>query len=79
MSIGRLLAPLALTPTDRTTLETWLRRRTTAQALALRAKIILRATTRQSNIVTAGELRVTKAAVGRWRSRFVRDGLQGLR
>jgi transposase len=69
---------LALTAADRTTLEQWARRRTTAQALALRARIILRAATGQSNTVTAGELRVTKATVGKWRSRFVRDGLQGL-
>jgi len=69
---------LALTTGDRTTLEQWTRRRTTAQALALRARIILRAATGQSNTVTAHELRVTKATVGKWRSRFVRDGLQGL-
>ena len=78
MPIGRPLAPLALTDTDRTTLEQWTRRRTTAQALALRARIVLRAATGQSNTVTARELRVTKATVGKWRSRFVRDGLQGL-
>lgn len=78
MPIGRPLAPLALTAADRTTLEQWARRRTTAQALALRARIILRAATGHSNTVTAGELRVTKATVGKWRSRFVRDGLQGL-
>jgi transposase len=78
MPTGRPLAPLALTPEDRTTLEQWTRRRTTAQALALRAQIILRAATGQSNTVTAVELRVTKATVGKWRSRFVRDGLHGL-
>ena len=78
MPIGRPLAPLALTDTDRTTLEQWTRRRTTAQALALRARIVLRAATGQSNTVTARELRVTKATGGKWRSRFVRDGLQGL-
>lgn len=78
MPIGRPLTPLALTADDRTTLEQWTRRRTTAQALALRARIILRAATGQSNTVTARELRVTKATVGKWRARFVRDGLQGL-
>ena len=78
MPIGRPLAPLALTAADRTTLEQWTRRRTTAQALALRARIVLRSATGQSNTVTARELRVTKATVGKWRSRFVRDGLQGL-
>jgi len=78
MPIGRPLTPLALTAADRTTLEQWTRRRTTAQALAMRARIILRAATGQSNTVTARELRLTKATVGKWRARFVRDGLQGL-
>jgi transposase len=78
MPIGRPLSPLALTAEDRTTLEQWTRRRTTAQALALRARIIVRAATGPSNTVTARELRVTKATVGKWRARFVRDGLQGL-
>lgn len=78
MAIGRPLSPLTLTASERTTLEQWTRRRTTAQALALRARIILRAATGVSNTVTARELRVTKATVGKWRARFVRDGLQGL-
>ena len=78
MRIGRPLTPLTLTSDERTALEQWTRRRTTAQALALRARIILRAATGQSNTVTARELRVTKATVGKWRGRFVRDGLQGL-
>lgn len=42
------------TVADRTTLEQWTRRRTTAQALALRARIVLRAATGQSNTVSAG-------------------------
>ena len=78
MRMGRPLTPLVLTAEDRATLEQWTRRRTTAQALALRARIILRAATGQSNPVTAADLRVTKATVGKWRARFVRDGLQGL-
>lgn len=78
MPIGRPLTPLVLTAADRTTLEQWTRRRTTAQALALRARIILRTATGQSNTVTARELHLTKATVGKWRSRFVRDGLAGL-
>lgn len=78
MTMGRPLTPLALTAAERTTLEQWTRRRTTAQALALRARIILRAATGQANTVTARELHVTKATVGKWRARFVRDGLQGL-
>lgn len=78
MAIGRPLTTLTLTAEDRTTLEPWTRRRTTAQALALRARLILRAATGQSSTITARELRVTKATVGKWRARFARDGLPGL-
>ena len=78
MRTGRPLIPLTLTVDERTTLEQWTRRHTTAQGLALRARIILRAATGQSNTRTARELRVTKATVGKWRARFLRDGLQGV-
>jgi hypothetical protein len=49
MPIGRPLVPVALTTADRTTLEQWTRRRATAQALALRARIILRAVRPRGN------------------------------
>ena len=65
MPRGRPLAPLALTTTDRATLEQWTRRRTTAQALALRARIILRAATGQSNTVTATWAAPTSTATAR--------------
>jgi hypothetical protein len=38
---GRPKAPLTLTDEERQTLQRWARRATTAQALALRAKIVL--------------------------------------
>lgn len=78
MRMGRPLAPLALTGDDRTTLEQWSRRRTTAQALALRARIVLQAATGRSNTEVARALQVSLPTVGKWRSRFVRDGVQGL-
>jgi hypothetical protein len=43
MRLGRPLVPLELTTEEQTLLESWARRRTTAQALALRARIVLRA------------------------------------
>jgi len=78
MRMGRPLAPLALTDDDRSTLEQWSRRRTTAQALALRARIVLLAATGLSNTEVARALHVSLPTVGKWRSRFVRDGVQGL-
>jgi transposase len=67
-----------LTADERITLETWARRRTTAQALALRARLVLQAADGESNTVIARRERVTKATVGKWRSRFLRKRLDGL-
>jgi hypothetical protein len=38
-----LLAPVELSDDERAQLEAWMRRRTSAQALALRSRIVLRA------------------------------------
>jgi transposase len=59
-------------------LESWARRPTTAQALALRARIVLRAAAGQTTAQVAHELRVTKQTVGKWRSRFVAKRVEGL-
>jgi transposase len=78
MRLGRPLEPLVLTADERITLETWARRRTTAQALALRARLVLQAADGESNTVIARRERVTNATVGKWRSRFLRKRLDGL-
>jgi transposase len=78
MRLGRPLQPLVLTSDERTTLETWARRRMTAQALALRARLVLQAANGESNTVIARRERVTKATVGKWRSRFLGKRLDGL-
>ena len=68
MRLGRPLVPLELTTEEQTLLESWARRRTTAQALALRARIVLRAAAGDSNTAIARHERVTKATVGKWRA-----------
>jgi transposase len=78
MALGRPLAPLSLDPEERQTLERWTRRRKTAQALALRARIILLADEGASNGEVAEALGITRATVGKWRSRFLERGLDGL-
>ena len=75
---GRPLAPLTLTDADRATLERWTRRRTTAQALALRARIVLRSALGRSNGRVAEELGVTPQTIGKWRRRFLEAGPDGL-
>jgi transposase len=75
---GRPKAALVLTEQDRATLQRWTRRRTTAQALALRARIVLACAEGATNVAVAERLGVTKQTVGKWRQRFVEDGVAGL-
>ncbi|GAA2418891.1 IS630 family transposase [Nonomuraea africana] len=72
------LEPLVLSPTERLTLQGWVTRRTTAQGLALRARIVLACAEGGSNMAVAGRLRIDRKTVARWRSRFLRDRLDGL-
>lgn len=78
MQRGRPLSELVVSADDRATLERWTARRKTAQALSLRARIVLRCSAGLSNSAVARELRVTNATVGKWRSRYVAKGLSGL-
>jgi FixJ family two-component response regulator len=64
----RTLPALALTEAERTTLTQWTRRATTAQALALRARIVLAAATGAHNTAIARRLGITKPTVGKWRA-----------
>jgi transposase len=74
-----VLDPIALTDDERSTLESWLRRRKTSQALAERARIVLAcATGKYSNVVIAEQLGVSRLTVGKWRSRFLKRRLDGL-
>jgi transposase len=74
-----VLTVLELSEAERSELEGWSRRRKTAQALALRARIVLRAAEGLSNTAIADELGVAKHTVGKWRERFARARLDGLR
>ena len=75
---GRPKAELVLSDSERSALEAFARRPKTAQALALRARIVLACASGQDNQVVASELRTTQATVSKWRGRFVRDRLDGL-
>jgi transposase len=78
MAIGRPKARLVIAPPERKQLEGWTRRRRTAQALALRARIVLSCGAGRSNDEVAEELGVTRQMVGKWRQRFVDLRLEGL-
>ena len=74
---GRPTVRVTVSPSERTTLEQWARRRTTAQGLAQRAQIVLACAAGRSNSDIATELRITRQTVGRWRRRFVAKRLDG--
>src|SRR5918993_3282199 len=75
---GRPKAPLVLTEEERQTLERWARRRTSAQAMALRARIVLACAEDATNVAVAEQLGIWPQTVAKWRGRFVRERLEGL-
>jgi transposase len=75
---GRPVAEVRLTDEQRETLVRWSRRAKSAQALALRCRIVLACAEGKSNKVVAAEVGVWPQTVGKWRRRFVDAGLDGL-
>lgn len=63
---------------QRAELERWARRPTTAQALALRSRVVLACADGVSNRQVAARLGLHEATVGKWRRRFVERGPGGL-
>lgn len=56
----------------------WLRRRKTAQSLALRARIVLACAEGKSDREVAEQLRTSRVTVGKWRRRFLEKRCDGL-
>jgi transposase len=70
---------LVLSGDERVTLQRWARRAKSAQALALRCRIVLAcAGSAASNTQVAADLGVHPDTVGKWRSRFLQRRLEGL-
>jgi transposase len=78
MKTGRPLKELILSSDERIKLEQWARRPKTAQRLALRSRIVLACASGLSNTQVAQKLNLTLPTVGKWRSRFIDDRLEGL-
>ena len=78
MKRGRPIVPLVLSDQQRQTLLSWTRRHKSAQALALRARIVLACADGKSNTEVARALRCSLPTVGKWRSRCLRSGVDGL-
>lgn len=75
---GRPKAALGLSEAERAQLEALTMRRKTAQALALRARIVLGCAEGSDNKAVAARQRVTQQTVSKWRARFVEHRLDGL-
>jgi transposase len=75
---GRQLAPLVLSEEERSELRSLAARRKTAQALALRARIVLACAEGGQNKDIAAEMELDRATVGKWRRRFVQHRVDGL-
>ena len=73
------LAIVELAAADRIGLESLASRRKTAQALALRARIVLGCASGMHNKDVAAALGIDPVTVSKWRRRFLSDGLDGLR
>ena len=78
MRTGRPKKPLEIVTADREKLSMIARRPKSAQAMAMRARIILSCGQGRSNSEVARKLQITGATVGKWRERFREFGLDGL-
>jgi transposase len=72
------LEPVVLTDEERSVLNGWSLRRKTAQALALRSRIVLRCAEDGSIGEVAADVGVSRNMVSKWRSRFLARRLEGL-
>ena len=70
--------PIVLSDDERSQLESWARRRNSAQALAQRSRIVLLAADGLNNTQIAGRLGVYRPMVTKWRNRFAEHRLDGL-
>jgi transposase len=71
-------ADVVLSDREREVLERWARRPKSAQALALRCRIVLAAADGEASKEIAARLGCNRSTVGRWRGRFAERGLDGL-
>ncbi len=76
--LGRPTATIELSAEEREALERWARRTSTAQALALRCRIVLAAAAGQTNTEIGGAVGCHPVTVGKWRRRFAQRRLDEL-
>jgi transposase len=69
---------VSISEQEREVLERWARRPTSAQALALRCRIVLAAADGEPSKDISAHLGCTTSTVGKWRGRFAEKGIDGL-
>ena len=69
---------MVLSEEERAQLEAWARRRKSAQALAMRSRVVLGAAEGLKNTEIAERLGITRGMAAKWRGRFARERLDGL-
>lgn len=75
---GRPTAAIELTGDERETLQRWVRRHSSSQALALRCRIVLGCAEGLSNTAVAAREGCHAVTVSKWRHRFATDRVEGL-
>ena len=78
MRTGRPKQPLHLTEEEQDRLQSLAHRARTQPLLARRARVVLACAEGLANKTVARKLRVSLGMVGKWRSRFLKAGLEGL-
>jgi transposase len=76
--MSRKAKEISLEPQERAELERLVRTHTVPKRMAERAQIILWGAEGQTNVEIAKRLRTRVARICKWRSRFVKEGLEGL-
>jgi len=79
VAMSRPPAAVLLTPEEQTTLELWSRPGRTEPRLRQRARIILRASEGHATEDIAKEFQTRPSRVSKWRGRFAKERLAGLR
>ena len=75
----RVAPKIILDSMQESQLQSWVQAPSTPQSLALRARVVLRASEGESNQQIAWGLGLPQITVSKWRRRFVACGLDGLR
>ena len=75
---GRPKQELRLSDEERLALERLANRPKSAQAMALRARIVLACAGGSTDGVVAAKLGISRTTVGKWRRRFIAERLDGL-